>query len=261
MCYGAGKVTYTFGPNGARAVYTMDLMTGVANGLTSFTDSRRGDERDPAWSADCQHVVYAAQRPGELDYDLWVHSAGRDGLMRTADDPPDYRLVDINGVERAPEVGRGQLTFAAFGGDHGTDPEILWLPLNTDDGLLETDPAKLKALTSNPASDFDSSFSPDGSEIAYRSNRAGNNEIFRLGVCPASPCDATPIQLTTNGADDGQPTWSPNGREIVFSSTRAGGDRDLFTLDPVSPDAEGSVSLLVGGEDADAGEDEPAWAR
>ena len=250
---------YTFGATGVRAIYL--VRQGNEIGLTSYTDhADRGDERDPVWSADCQHVVYGAQRRGELDYDLWGHSAGPDRLMRTDDDPADYRLMDLSGVERAPDLGFGtQLAFSAFGGDHGPDGEIMHVKLRkTKEGLLRADGAP-RALTANPGTDFDPSFSPDGTQVAYRSNRDGNEEIYKIAVCTSGPCDASPDRLTNNGAADGQPAWSPDARLLAFSSTRDGGDRDIFTLDPAQPNPESTVTRIVGEAGTGTTDDEPGW--
>lgn len=67
-------------------------------------------------------------------------------------------------------------------------------------------------LTSDPANDIMPSLSPDGSRIAFASNRSGAWNIY---VMPITGGRA--IQLTSGSADDLHPSWSPDGRQIVFS--------------------------------------------
>lgn len=66
--------------------------------------------------------------------------------------------------------------------------------------------------------DFDPTWSPDGSKIAFVSNRDGLG--FRIYSMNA---DGSNVQLLTNDkfADEGQPAWSPDGTKIAF--TRGGG--------------------------------------
>jgi Tol biopolymer transport system component len=72
---------------------------------------------------------------------------------------------------------------------------------------------------SNPFStyDFDPAWSPDGSKIAFVSNRENSSfEIFTMNA------DGSNVhQLTNDQVSDGQPMWSPDGTKIAF--TRGGG--------------------------------------
>ncbi|HEV7798847.1 MAG TPA: hypothetical protein VGO73_11855 [Pyrinomonadaceae bacterium] len=67
-----------------------------------------------------------------------------------------------------------------------------------------------------PSYDFDQAWSPDGSKLAFTSNREGDSfEIFTMNA------DGSNVQrLTNNSIDEGQPAWSPDGTRIAF--TRGG---------------------------------------
>ena len=70
-------------------------------------------------------------------------------------------------------------------------------------------------LTEDPwASDFRPAWSPDGTQIAFASDRDGDFEIYVMSA------DGTnPIQLTHNLWEiDAGPSWSPDGKKIAFSS-------------------------------------------
>ncbi len=61
------------------------------------------------------------------------------------------------------------------------------------------------------------SWSPDGSRLAFTSNRDGNPELYVMNA------DGTDAQrLTDNPAIDTSPTWSPTGAQIAFTSDRSG---------------------------------------
>jgi TolB protein len=67
------------------------------------------------------------------------------------------------------------------------------------------------------AQNFLPAWSPDGTKIAFMSNRDGNNEIYIVNR------DGTGLRRITNhpGAD-ATPTWSPSGNQIAFTSDRTG---------------------------------------
>ena len=67
-------------------------------------------------------------------------------------------------------------------------------------------------------------WSPDGSWIAFGSDRAGDAEIY-----VARPDGAQVIALTDDNAADWDPAWSPDGRRIVFLSYRDG-PAHLYTM-------------------------------
>ena len=61
------------------------------------------------------------------------------------------------------------------------------------------------------------SWSPDGSQIVFYSNRHGNDEIY---VMNADGSDVT--RLTTSPASEGYPVFSPDGSKISFDTDRDG---------------------------------------
>jgi DNA-binding winged helix-turn-helix (wHTH) protein len=77
----------------------------------------------------------------------------------------------------------------------------------------------LVRLTNNNAMDCEPAWSPDGSRMAFWSNRDGGKEIY---VMDANGSNVK--RLTNNLADDVNPTWSPDGLKILYES-----DRDAAT--------------------------------
>ena len=60
-------------------------------------------------------------------------------------------------------------------------------------------------------------YSPDGTQMAFTSNRDGNPEIYIMNVDGAGV-----RRLTNHPAIDTTPTWSPTGNQIAFTSERGG---------------------------------------
>ena len=67
-------------------------------------------------------------------------------------------------------------------------------------------------------------WSPDGTRLAFYSERDGNAEIY---VMNADGSGVT--RLTNTKADEGYPAWSPDGRTISFDSDRDG-NFDVFAM-------------------------------
>lgn len=73
----------------------------------------------------------------------------------------------------------------------------------------------LTLLTNHPATDKMATWSPDGQQIAFVSNRDGNEEIYAMNA------DGTNVtRLTYNSAVDESPHWSSDGQRIAFLSGR-----------------------------------------
>jgi WD40 repeat protein len=80
----------------------------------------------------------------------------------------------------------------------------------------------LTQFTFDEGLQMEPSWSPDGSLLAYASNRNGNFDIWVQSE------EGDPIQITKNPNHDWQPDWSPNGKHLVFRSERDGGG--LFVI-------------------------------
>ena len=62
-----------------------------------------------------------------------------------------------------------------------------------------------------------SAWSPDGTRIAFTTNRDGNSELYVMNRDGSGL-----LRLTNHPAADSTPTWSPTGSEIAFTSDRTG---------------------------------------
>ena len=68
---------------------------------------------------------------------------------------------------------------------------------------MDADGSNQTNLTNSPAWDMVPTWSPDGSWIAFQSDRDGDDEIYVMDADGSSQ-----INLTNNPADDGWPSWS-----------------------------------------------------
>jgi Tol biopolymer transport system component len=95
---------------------------------------------------------------------------------------------------------------------------------NPDLYMKSIDGVAVVQLTSDPASDIQPAFSPDGRRVAFASNRGGQWDIWVVNT------DGGPaLRITDSMADEVHPSWSPDGRQLVFCSLPAdGGQWELW---------------------------------
>jgi hypothetical protein len=96
------------------------------------------------------------------------------------------------------------------------------------------------SLTTSPAIDQQAAWSPDGSRIAFASDRGGND--MDIYVMQADGTGVT--QLTSASQGDWTPAWSPDGSRIAFTSYRTG-NGDIYTM---NPDGSGLAQLTFSPE-------------
>jgi len=82
----------------------------------------------------------------------------------------------------------------------------------SDVWAVNADGSGLVRLTRNPANDFDPAWSPDGSLIAFRSERDGNNEVYVMRADGSDQHD-----VSRDPADDWGPAWSPDGASVLWN--------------------------------------------
>ncbi|PKL33497.1 MAG: hypothetical protein CVV40_00635, partial [Planctomycetes bacterium HGW-Planctomycetes-2] len=66
-------------------------------------------------------------------------------------------------------------------------------------------------LTADPANDAMPAVSPDGSRVAFASNRAGNWDLYVMAATGGQA-----VQLTSDSAHELHPSWSPDGSMLAY---------------------------------------------
>jgi Tol biopolymer transport system component len=105
--------------------------------------------------------------------------------------------------------------------------------------IFESNPdgSELKRLTTTPGYDAEGSFSPDGKQIVFCSNRSGNLELH---IMDADGGNAR--QLThAPGCYNGGPFFSPDGKRVIFRSDRK--KKDHLQLYVINADGTGEKAL------------------
>jgi hypothetical protein len=157
---------------------------------------------DPCWDTDMFVVQTDGTQTTRLGYDDardLAYSWSADG----------ERIAFLHGV-------------AVPGGERATTADIYTVAAAGTD---------VRQLTSGPAIDAFPVFSPDGTKIAFQSDRAGQADVY---VMDADGSNVTRLtDLDDDPRDDYQPTWSGLGDRIAFvrGEVPPGGPGELWVID------------------------------
>jgi len=200
----------------------------------------------PVWSPDGTHVVFASSRDGNED--IWIIRADGTGERRLTDHPasdshpslsPDGQSVvfcstrgdgenddiyimnlDGSGIRRLTDNGLYWDTFPSFSPD---GRKILFRRLlrerssegtlfNSEVMVMDTDGTGAANLTRNAWFDGWPSWSPDGSRIAFSSNRSDAYQIYVMNADGSGL-----IKVVDSPYTDVRPRWLPDGRGLIFN--------------------------------------------
>jgi Tol biopolymer transport system component/DNA-binding winged helix-turn-helix (wHTH) protein len=190
-----------------------------------------------AWTADGREIIFSSRRGGSIN-SLWRIPAvgGTPERVSTFGEDVISPAVSLNG---------NRLAYTRL-----LDDMNIWsFTLDAAGRLIAKAP-----LIASTFRDSDPDFSPDGSRIAFVSNRNGS-----FGIWVSDSDGSNPRLLFDGGAYvTGSPRWSPDGRRIAFD-TRAkdpakAGNPSIWTID-----ADGGEPKRL--TETATGDVAPSWSR
>lgn len=110
--------------------------------------------------------------------------------------------------------------------------------------IIQADGRNLRQLTSGPGHDYDPSFSPDGGQIVFRSDRDGYDVLYVMNA------DGSQLRKLSDHPEEEQrsPAWSPDGQWIAFTAFTP--DVSAPNIYIVRPDGRDRRQLTTGQQPA-----------
>ena len=193
-------------------IYIVDTDTGETQNLTNSPDDMEGL---PSWSPDSQKIAFAVYDPPYFDISLM-----------DADGTNETKLASERGIcdDLTWVPGGGKVSYTWYSEDIQMPEGIC-----RDICVVDTSDGSRINLTDSPEyDDRYSSWSPDGTKIAFSSRRQVNDtQIYVMNI------DGSRLsQLTADYRDCYHPSWSPDGRKIAYTSSVSQPDReDIYVMD------------------------------
>lgn len=193
----------------------LNLSNNTASELTAHVE-----DASPTWSPDADQLVFASNKHGDRKWRLYVIS------------PYEVRGEGEEwAMGQKPAWSRDGSRIAYHGCDERGGNCGIW--------VMQPGGFNTAQLTSH-ASDTAAAWSPDGTQVAFASTRAGNWELYLVEIATGQE-----ERLTDEAATDFAPAWSPDGKKLAFLSDREGAWA-VYILDIKS----GQVEKLIATGDA-----------
>lgn len=143
----------------------------------------------------------------------------RSTVTPTNTPPPTQTSTVTPTATPTPFGGGGQLVFMG-------EPS----PDNREVYVMNVDGSGLARLTNDPASDTGPVWSPNGTKIAFISDRSSKPSMYDIYVMNADGTGVTNLTQSL-AARDTSPTWSPDGSRIAFVSGRnSSAPMDIYVM-------------------------------
>ena len=164
------------------------------SGLARLTDTAE-DEAQSAYSPDGTRIAYRRRPTATESYQVYVMNS----------DGSDQRRVSNSTVHETQPAWSPDSSRILYRRSIVADP-------NADVWVMNADGSGAHVVVDSPGADERyPMFSPDGTRLAFTSNRAGQYEIY-----VAAATGALPLRLTNDPGYDSAPSWSPDSQRIAF---------------------------------------------
>jgi dipeptidyl aminopeptidase/acylaminoacyl peptidase len=197
-----------------------------------LTHTKDESERSPRWSPDGKFLSFVSARNSEKKSQVWLLDRRGGEAFKLTDvkgDLSDYAwspdgkkmvltIKDTNPLDTAKSKTAPPIVTERYHFKQDIEG-YLWQPFKTHLYLFDLATKKLDTLTRGNFDDRSPVWSPDGSVLAFVSNRTqdpdynANTDIWII----EAKSGAKERQLTTWAGSDDTPRWSPDGTKIAYT--------------------------------------------
>lgn len=171
----------------------------------------------PRWSPDGRHLIFTSYLTGGANlYKINLKTRKMTRLRQ--------RKGTYTGASFHPKTGQIAFAMTAQGSNAAADIYV-----------SQSSGARRRRLTKSWGIDVSPSWSPDGKQLAFVSERYASPQIFLMNADGSGQ-----TRLTFKGDYNQEPRWSPRGNEIMFTARDEFLKYDLFVI-RLNKDASGAL--------------------
>ncbi|NQZ83552.1 MAG: PD40 domain-containing protein [Colwellia sp.] len=200
-----GKHLAFYGKYDKRKTWSIHTADIDGNNIRRLTNVKNVWDSAPAWSPDGKTILFAREYKdvnANWQEEIWLMNA----------DGTEQRQIKALEGRAADFMQDGRILFQSKAG-----PSQI--------SIANIDGSNVIQLTNDESNNMSPKISPDGSQIAYLSNRDGNQEVYVMSFDGSNQ-----IRLTRNRVEEWGPAWSTDGSKVFFSSQNVHGFYDLYKV-------------------------------
>lgn len=229
------RIAYAGSVDGDSEIFVVDADGANRRRLTSI----KADDSHPYWSGDGTRIFFSSNRHTP-DQSVPFGRQWHDIFSMRPDGSDVRKHTDCRSVctYPAPSPDGRQIAYRKIVPTPGMRWDLSVMPLDSEVFLSNLDGTGERNLSNSSAYDGWPAWSPDGSWIAFSSNRSGPRSTGQVFV--VSPGGGTPVQVTSGEWSNTTPRWAPDSRSIFTYRHKDMVDYEIGTIGRVAfePPAE-----------------------